>query len=67
MLFGPKLSEAVDRNTLVTVIVAVNFFDTIVGVSRGIVPVIAIVPCVLYFFTRITVAAFFWVFNRTQG
>ena len=52
---------------LVTILVAVHFFDTIVGVSRGIVPAMALVPCVVYFFAGIAVTAFFWAFNRSQG
>lgn len=52
---------------LVTVLVAVNFFNTIVGVLRDIVPAMALLPCLVYFFAGITVTAFFWVFNRSQG
>jgi hypothetical protein len=51
---------------LVTILVAVNFFETIVGVLRGIVPAMAIVPCVVYLLAAIAVTAFFWVFNQSQ-
>jgi len=51
---------------LVTILVAVNFFDTIVGVLRGVVPAMAIVPCVVYVFAGIAVTVFFWVFSRSQ-
>ena len=51
---------------LVTILVAVNFFDTVVGVLRGIVPAMAIVPCVVYLFAGIALTAFLWVFNRSQ-
>jgi hypothetical protein len=51
---------------LVTILVAVNFYDTIVGVLRGLLPAMAIVPCVVYLLASIAVAAFFWVFNRSQ-
>ena len=52
---------------LLTVLVAVNFFNTIVGVLHDIVPAMALLPCLVYFFASITVTAFFWVFNRSQG
>ena len=52
---------------LVTILVAVHFFDTIVGVSRGIVPVMALVPCVVYFFAGVAMTCFFWAFYRSQG
>ena len=52
---------------LVTILVSVHFFDTIVGVSRGIIPAMALLPCVVYFFAGIALSAFFWVFNRSQG
>jgi hypothetical protein len=51
---------------LVTVLVAVHFFDTVAGVSRGIVPAIAIVPCVIYLFAGIAVTAFLWTFHKSQ-
>jgi len=52
---------------LMTILVAVNFFNTIVGVSRGIIPAMAIVPCLVYFLAGIFVSVFLWVFNRSQG
>jgi hypothetical protein len=52
---------------LATALIAVHFFETIVGVFRGIVPAMAIVPCVVYLFAGIAVTAFFWVFNRSHG
>ena len=53
--------------TLMTILIAVNFFNTILGVSRGIVPAMEIVPCLVYFFAGIAATAFFWAFNRSQG
>ena len=52
---------------LVTILVGVHFFNTIVGVLHDIVPAMALVPCVVYFFAGVSVTAFFWVFNRAQG
>ena len=52
---------------LVTILVAVHFFDTIVGVMHDVVPAMALVPCLVYLFASIAVTAFFWVFNRSQG
>ncbi len=52
---------------LVTILVAVHFFDTIVGVSRDIVPAMEIVPCLVYLFAAIAMTLFFWVFSRSQG
>lgn len=51
---------------LVTILVAVHFFETILGVSRGIVPAMALVPCIVYFFAGIALTVFFWVFHRRQ-
>jgi len=52
---------------LVTALVAVHFFDTIMGVVRSVVPAMALVPCVVYFFAGVTLTAFFWVFSRSQN
>ena len=52
---------------LATGLVAVHFFDTISGVVRGIVPAMALVPCIVYFFAGVTVTLFFWVFSRSQS
>jgi hypothetical protein len=58
---------ALTGTLLVTVLVAVNFFNTIIGVARGIVPSMEILPCAVYLFAGIAVTAFFWVFSRSQG
>ena len=52
---------------LMTLLVAVHFFNTTLGVVGGIVPAVAIVPCVVYLFGGITTTVFFWVFRRSQG
>ena len=52
---------------LVTALVAVNFFNVIAGVFRGIIPAMAIVPCFIYLFAGIALTAFFWVFSRSQA
>ena len=51
---------------LMTLLVAVRFFNTILGVSRDIVPAIEIVPCLVYLFAGITLTAFFWIFSRSH-
>ena len=52
---------------LMTLLVAINFFNAIVGVSRGIVPAMELVPCLVYFFAGIAITLFFWVFSRSHG
>ena len=52
---------------LATILVAVNFLRTITGISSGIVPAMELVPCSVYLFAGITVTAFFWIFNKSQG
>jgi hypothetical protein len=52
---------------LVTTLVSVNFFNTIVGVLHDIVPAMALLPCLVYFLAGIAVTAFFWVYNRSQS
>jgi len=42
-----------------TVLVGVNFFNTIVSASRGIVPAMALVPCVVCRFAAIGMTVFF--------
>ena len=51
---------------LMTLLVAINFFNTIVGVFRGIVPAMELVPCVVCFFAGIALTVFFWVFSRSH-
>ena len=52
---------------LMTLLVAVNFVHTIVGVSRAIIPAMDLLPCLVYFFAGIAATVFFWVFSRSQG
>ena len=51
---------------LVAMLAAVNFFNTITGVVRDIVPAMAILPGLIYLFAAIVVTAFFWLFSRSQ-
>jgi hypothetical protein len=51
---------------LLTILAAVDFLNTIEDVLRGIVPAIALLRSLIYVFASITVAVFFWVFNRSQ-
>lgn len=51
---------------MVTILVGVNFFNTILGVSRDIVPAMALLPCFVYFFTGVAMTVFFWIFSRRQ-
>jgi hypothetical protein len=52
---------------LVTILVGVHFFNTLVGVLHDVVPTMALVPCLVYFLASIAVTAFFWIFHRSQG
>ena len=46
--------------------VAVKSCDTIVGVFRGIVAVMELVPCFVYLFAGIALTMFFWVYSRRE-
>jgi hypothetical protein len=50
-----------------SILVAVDFLNTVEGVLRNIVPTVALLRSLIYLFVTITVTVFFWVFNRSQG
>ena len=52
---------------LLSLLVAVEFVNTIEGVLRDVIPALALVKCIVYLFASITATLFFWAFNRSQS
>ncbi len=52
---------------LLTILVAVDFIRTILGVLGGFVPAMALLRSLIYLVASLTVTVFFWVFARTQN
>jgi hypothetical protein len=51
---------------LLTVLVAVDFLNTVEGVLRDAVPAVALLRSLIYLFASISVTVFFWVFNKSE-
>lgn len=52
---------------LLTVLLAVDFLNTALGVVRDVVPAAAILRSLVYLFAGVAVTVFFYVFNREQA
>jgi hypothetical protein len=52
---------------LFTIVVATEFIQTVAGVLHDIVPLMKLVPCLIYLFAGISLTVFFWVFSRSQS
>ena len=52
---------------LLTVLLAIDFFDSVLAVSRGLIPAMAVLRTLIYFLASLTVTVFFYVFNRAQS
>jgi hypothetical protein len=52
---------------LLTVLLALDFFNSVMGVTRGLIPTMAILRSLIYLFASLTVTMFFYVFNRAQS
>jgi len=51
---------------LLAIVTCVEFVNTILGIVRGLLPALALVPSFVYAFASVTVTIFFVVFARTQ-
>ena len=52
---------------LLTVLVAADFINTILGVMRDVVPAMALLRSLIYVLASLTVTVFFFVFHRAQS
>lgn len=52
---------------LLTIVVAAEFVQTVWGILRDLVPMMKVVPCLIYLFAALCVTIFFWVFARLQA
>ena len=52
---------------LLTILLAVDFIDAVLGVVRGLIPAMALLRSLIYLLASLTVTVFFWVFRRGQS
>jgi hypothetical protein len=52
---------------LLTVLVAADFIHTVLGITRDVVPAIALLRSLIYVLASFTVTVFFFVFHRAQS
>jgi hypothetical protein len=52
---------------LLSLLVMVEFVNTISGVMGDVIPAIALVKCVVYLFASVAATVFFWVFGKAQS
>jgi hypothetical protein len=52
---------------VLTVLLAIDFFDSVLAVARGLIRAMAVLRTLVYFFVSLTVTVFFYVFNRAQS
>ncbi len=52
---------------LLTIIVAIDFIDTIIGVMRDVIPAIALLRSLVYVFASLSVTFFFYVFYKAKS
>ena len=53
--------------TLLTILTAMDFVNTVLGILRDVVPAIALLRSLVYVLASLTVTVFFYVLRRTQG
>jgi hypothetical protein len=51
---------------VVTIVLALDFVNTILGIARDLIPMMAVLRSLAYFFASLCVTVFFYVFTRTQ-
>jgi hypothetical protein len=51
---------------LLTVLLAMDFLNSVLAVTRGLIPAMAILRSLIYFVASLTATMFFYVFNREQ-
>jgi len=52
---------------LLTILLAADFINTVLGVLRDVIPAMALLRSLVYLFASFCVTAFFYVFNRAQS
>jgi hypothetical protein len=52
--------------TLVTALLMWNLIFSVVNVLRGLLPAVVLFPALIYAFAALSVAVFFFVFQKTQ-
>jgi len=52
---------------LVTVLVAVDFVITITGILQNVVPAMSLLTSLIHLFASLTLAVFFYVFQKAQS
>jgi hypothetical protein len=52
---------------VLTILFAVDFIRTVLGVVRDLIPAMALLRSLVYLFASLSVTAFFYVFHRAQS
>jgi hypothetical protein len=52
---------------LLTVLLAIDFVNSVLAVSRGLIPAMTVLRSLIYAFESLTVSLFFYVFGRARG
>jgi hypothetical protein len=52
---------------LLTVLLASDYLNTLLGVLRDVVPAMALLRSLVYLFASLTVTVFFYVFHKAQS
>jgi hypothetical protein len=52
---------------LLTILLAIDFFNSVLAVVRELIPAMLVLRTLIYFFASLTVTIFFFVFNRAQS
>jgi hypothetical protein len=52
---------------LLTILLAVDFLNTVLGILRGLLPALAFFRSLLYLFASLTLTVFFFVFGKAQA
>lgn len=52
---------------LLTILLTADFVNTVLGVLRDIIPVMALLRALVYWFASLSVTVFFFVFHKAQS
>jgi hypothetical protein len=52
---------------LLTITLAGDFINTVLGVVRGSIPAMALLRSIIYLFASLAVTVFFYIFNREES
>jgi hypothetical protein len=67
MALKTAASLALFGTLLLTVLLAIDFFDSVLAVTRGLVPAMTVLRLLIYLVASLTVTVFFYVFSRAQS